>query len=153
MTAINGEFYINNLDDAFYLRETNEWNYKGKLARANIVGFYGDGPFLPGQRFRLATSETHVVFFQEFSEQYSSVESAYPVSAACDLIFTDDLAAALGYGERIVCTAHFEPGEKIATLTFGNMVVAAHAQLYLVMPDTTVGTLAGVQALFGGGLI
>ncbi len=153
MTAINGEFYIDNLDDAFYLRETNEWDYKGKLAKANIVGFLGDGPFLPGERFQLATSETAVVYFQEFSEQYSSVESAYPVQGDRELLFTDNLAAALAYGDRVICRAHIAAGERIATLTFANMVVAPHAQLYLVMPDPADATLAGVQALFGGGLI
>jgi hypothetical protein len=159
---VDGEFYINNDDSDFYLREGGVWDYKGRLFRANVVGFWGEGRFNAGDVFTLAMSKTAVTYPPAFSGSQSSVTCDYAPSTQRTIVFTDDLAAYLAYGERAICTAVFAPNTKVATLTFlqrdgagespaHGATIAAGAPTWLVLPDPVADTgFAGLRVLIAG---
>jgi hypothetical protein len=145
-------FYINNDNDDFYLRENGVWNKKGRLLRADVVGLVVSGPypFTNGQTFELALGAGPIHYYQAFSGSRSEVTCEYPTAASCDVIFTDNLAGYLSSGSDIICTAHFEGVAQLATLTFNDTMVAAFSPLWIVMPATADIAMAGLRALFAG---
>lgn len=148
---VDGEFYIDDVVSDFYLRESAAWNKKGRLFRANVVGFWGEGPFLSGARFQLAVSKTPVLYTQAFTGAQSKVSCDFPTAASCNVVFTDDLAAYLGRGERAIVTAHFEGVSNLATLTvLDGATIAAGSPVWLVLPDVADAAMAGLRALISG---
>lgn len=146
----DGDFYIDNTNDDFYLHETGHWHKKGRLVRANIVGLWAEGRFVGLDQFELARSATAVKYSQAYSPQYSSVVAAFPPAADVDIVFTDDLASFLAYGIRAICTAHLAANTNVATLTFLTATVAADAPVWIVLPVNADVALAGLRALIGG---
>ena len=147
---VNGEFYINNLNKDFWLREFDAWNKKGKLIDNDIVGFYADGPFRDAQTFTLAPSVYAVNYSPALSPSVSRASCASPPTGAVDVVFTDDLPAYLALGERAIMTAHWEPGTTEATLTFLTATIAAHSSVYAVFPTDNDPTFAIVSIYMGG---
>ena len=147
---VDGEFYIDNTDNSFYLRESAQWNYKGKLVRAHIVGVTSEGafPFTNAQFFELAISETPEHYSQAFSAARSEVNAVYPTATSCDVVLTDDLSSFLGTGSNVICTAHFSGVAQIATLTFADKIIPAFTPLWVVMPLVADAALAGIRCLF-----
>jgi hypothetical protein len=150
LPEVNGEFYINNINAEFFLREDAVWNYKGRFFRANIVGLYAEGRFTGLDVFELARSATSVHYSPGFSPAYSKVTAAYPPAAGVTVVFTDDLATYLAYGERAICTATFAANTNVATLTFLDATVAADAPVWVVLPEVADIALAGLRVLVGG---
>jgi hypothetical protein len=151
LPVVNGEFYIDDMVNDFYLREDGVWEKKGRLFRANVVGFYGEGPFLDADRFQLAAAKGPITYTQAFSAANSSVTCDAPTAASCDVVFTDSLSLFLGRGERAICTAHFEGVANEATLTFlDGAIVAAGSPVWLVLPSTADVAMAGLRALIAG---
>lgn len=149
---VNGEFYIDNIPNDFWLREFDAWNYKGKLVRAEVVGFYVDGPLADLQRFTLAPSVNTVHYSPTISPAYSNAFCRSTPTVPVDVVFTDDLAAFLSAGERAIMTAHWEAGEANATLTFLDAVVTAHTPIFSVFPADHDLTFAVVSMYMGGEL-
>jgi hypothetical protein len=147
---VDGEFYIDNTNDNFWLHESGAWNKKGKLVRAHVLGLTSEGafPFTNAQVFELALSETGEHFYPAFSTARSEVNAIFPTAASCDVILTNDLASFLGTGSNAVCTAHFEGVAQSATLTFADVIIPPFVPLWVVMPLTADATLAGLRCLF-----
>lgn len=150
MKLINGMFFINNDDDAFYLREANAWSKKGKLVRSHVVGLASPepSPFTALQAFELALSETDERYHSPFSDTRSAVTCLFPTSIACSLALTDSLSAFLGYGTNVICTASFAPNANKATLVFNDTIVRARSPLWVVMPAAADPAMAGIRCLF-----
>lgn len=151
MTAIDGEFYINNANDDFYLRETGQWDKKGKLVRAHIVGLTTEGPFpfVALQSFELALSETDERFYSPFSDAYSSVRAIFPPHGDVTITLTDSLSGFLGKGSNVICSAFIAANTQDAVLTFNDVFVPPRTPLWVVAPLTADPTLAGLRCLFG----
>lgn len=151
---VDGEFYIDNVTNDFFLRENAMWDWKGRLVRANVVGFYGEGPFLAGDRFELAISATPIDYGVSMSEAISEMTCEVPPSSDVTVVFTDDLAAYLGRGERAICTGVFTAGtptSNVAALTFTDAHVAAGSRVWLVLPNEIADpTFAGLHVLIAG---
>lgn len=149
---VDGEFYIDNVTSNFWLRENAEWDKKGRLVRADIVGLISAGPypFTDGFIFELAIGKNPVAFSQAFSADISSVAAEYPTASACSIIFTDNLAGYLSSGTDIICTASLGASSQIATLEFNDVIVPAFQPLWLVMPSPADVAMAGLRASFAG---
>lgn len=149
---VNGEFYIDDVSDNFWLRELNAWEYKGRLYRADTVGMISAGPFpfKAGQIFELAPSTMTVHYYPDFSASRSKVSCEYPTHASCEIVFTDNLAGFLSTGTNVICTATFEGVAQNATLVFSDIIVPAFTPVWLVMPASADPTMAGLRALFAG---
>jgi hypothetical protein len=147
---VNGEFYIDDVNDNFWLRENSAWTKKGKLVRAHLVGLTSEGafPFTNAQAFELALSETPEHYYPAFSTARSEVNAIFPTAASCDVVLTNDLASFLGAGSNVICTAHFEGVAQRATLTFADVIIPPFVPLWVVMPLTADATLAGLRCLF-----
>lgn len=154
VNPVKGEFYINNVNADFYLFENPSptWDLKGRLMRANVVGVVSEWsyPFTDGQIFELAPGQNDTHFYPLFSNARSSLSADFPPQAECQIVLTDDLAAYLGQGKRVVCVADVSPDLHDAVLTFNDIVVPAHTPLWLVMPAAADPTMAGLRALFAG---
>lgn len=151
--TVNGEFYIDNIPDDFYLREAGAWQFKGRLVRADVLGFYADGPFANAQRFTLAPGVNTVHYSPTISPTYSKAFCRSTPLAPVDVVFTDDLAAYLALGERAIMTAHWEPGEVDATLTFLDAVILKHTPVFAVFPTDNDTTFAIVSIYMGGRVV
>lgn len=149
--TVNGEFYIDNDNDHFYLRETNAWNKKGQLVRAHIVGLWSEDifPFTATQVFELGLSSTDEHFYQAFSELHSSVRCIFPTASDTVIVLTDSLSGYLGSGRNVICTATFTGVSNDATLVFNDTVVRKHSPLWVVLPPTPDVAMAGLRCLFG----
>lgn len=147
---VDGEFYLDNVNDNFWLREGGAWVKKGKLVRAHVLGLFSEGgfPFTNAQVFELALSETAEHYYPAFSTPRSEVFATYPTAASCDVVLTNDLASFLGTGSNVICTAHFQGVAQSAALTFADVVVPAFSPMWVVMPMTADVTMAGVRCLF-----
>lgn len=154
MTALNidGAFYIDNVPCKFYLREDGTYNYKGKMIRANIFGLWTAPlfPFKALQQFGCAPADRDITYDPDFSGSYSSVTCTNRPVGEAVVSFTDDLSAFLGYGERLICTATFAPGEDVAALTFNTITVPGGRPIWAIMPASADANFCGVVALIGG---
>lgn len=152
MILIDGEFYIDNTTDDFYLREASAWDKKGRLFRSNIVGMLSEAiyPFTDGQTFELAPSATRLRFHEPFSQLRSSVKCDFPAAADCTIIFTDNLAGFLSTGTNVICSAAMSAVSQSAVLTFNDTTVEAFASLWLIMPTPADVAMAGLRAMFAG---
>lgn len=152
MTVVNGQFDIDNVAGGFYLRENDVWNFKGKLIRANIVGLWTAPlfPFTTLQQFGCAPADRPISYDPDFSAAYSSVACANAPVDEATINFTDDLAAFLGYGERLICSAVFAAGANAAALTFNTITVPGGRPVWAIMPANPDANLCGVIALIGG---
>lgn len=148
--VVDGEFYIDNDNDDFWLREGGVWDKKGKLVRAHVLGLASTGPFpfTASQAFELALSETDEHYYPAFSTALSEVVASYPTHASCDVVLTTDLAAFLGSGRNVVCTAHFSGVAQVATLTFNDVIVPKFTPMWVVMPAVADPAMAGLRCLF-----
>lgn len=148
--AVDHDFYINDLNDDFYLHEAGEWRKLGKLVRAHVIGLWSEStfPFVSLQSFELALSKTDEHFYPDFSASQSTVSCIFPTAASCDVILTDSLSGFLGTGSNAICTAHFEGVAQEATLTFNDVIVRAHTPLWIVLPATPDVAMAGLRCLF-----
>ena len=147
---VDGEFYIDNDNDTFFLRENSVWNKKGKLVRAHILGLTSEGafPFTNAQAFELALSETPEHYYPAFSDARSEVIAIFPTAASCDVVLTDDLASFLGTGSNVICTASFTGVAQEASLEFTDVVIPAFTPLWVVMPLVADVAMAGIRCLF-----
>jgi len=148
--TVNGEFYINDLNDDFYLRQSDIWNKKGKLVRYHVLGLNSEAlfPFTSFQSFELALNETGEHYFNGLSDLLSSVSCTFPTAGSCDIVLTDNLAGFLGTGANVIGTAHFEGVTQHATLDFADRTIPAHTPLWLVMPEVPDAAMAGLRCLF-----
>lgn len=146
----DGDFYIDNADDYFYLRESGAYAKKGKFVRSHALGLWSEGPFpfTAQQYFELAITETDEHYYQAFSAGRSLVSCIFPTSASCDVILTDSLSGYLGKGSNVICTAHFEGVAQNAVLTFRDYFVRAGSPLWVVMPTVADATMAGIRCLY-----
>lgn len=149
---VDGEFYIDNDNDDFYLRENGAWGYKGRLFRDDVVAFISPGPypFVAQQTFELAMGSTAVRYYQGYSGVASKVAALYPAAADCVVTFTNNLADFLGHGTSVICSAAIAAGQQQAALTFNDTTVPAFTPLWLVMPETADVAMAGMRAVFVG---
>lgn len=149
---VDGEFYIDNVKSAFFLRESAMWDKKGRLMRSDVIGLlsYATHPFEDTQTFELAPGITPVRYYDAFSQARSSVACAGPAAAPCDVVFTDNLAGFLSTGTNVICRASFLPTSSAATLAFTDTTVQAFAPLWVVMPLVADVAMAGLRALFAG---
>lgn len=146
---VDGEFYIDNDNGDFYLREGGAWSRRGRLVRADIVGLYAEGPFLGGAQFELAPTGYDIHYSQSLSANKSSVIVDFPAISTFDLVFTDNLAAYLAYGDRAICSAHFS-GSHVASLTFTDAIVRANSPTWIVLQAAADPSFSGLRALIGG---
>lgn len=148
----NGNWYIDNDTENFYLCEDNAWVKKGRLFRASIVGLISEGPypFTAQQVFELAIGPSPVRYYPAFSAPRSAVVCDFPAAAECEIVLTDNLAGFLSTGTDIICSAAITPASQTAVLTFNDVTVPANTPLWLVMPAIADVAMAGLRALFAG---
>jgi hypothetical protein len=149
---VDGEFYIDNVPNDFWLRESGAWDKKGRLVRATYVCLVSAGPypFTASQQFELALGETPIHFYDTFSRPRTVVTCEYPAKANCSVVFTDNLAGFLSTGTNVIVQADFTPASQTANLTINDVIVPAFAPLWVVMPAVADLTMAGLRALFAG---
>jgi hypothetical protein len=151
---VDGEFYIDNDNGDFWLREHSAWDWKGRLFRQTVVGLISAGPFPfnDAQLFELATGATRVHYSDALSLASSSVTCEYPTAASCDVVFTDNLAGYLSSGSPAdaICVASFTGVAQVATLSFTDRFVDPFSPVWVVMPAVADLAMAGLRAVFAG---
>jgi len=152
---VNGEFYIDNENDDFYLREGGVWGWKGRIMRASAIGFYGDGPFTDAQTFPLAEFLSDLRFTAAFSGPRSFIKADAPPSTDVNIVVTDNLAAFLGTGNRAICTGTILAGEGTATTLswLEGTIVPAGSRLWIVMPSPADPAMAFVRTIIAGEIV
>lgn len=152
--TVNGEFYIDNNNDDFYLRESGVWNWKGRVMRVGGVGFYGEGPFTNAQYYPLSESLCTLQFTAAFSGPRSLIKADAPPSGNVTIVVTDNVASYLGTGGRALCTGTILAGTSDATLTWlEGATVLAGSRMWIVMPLTADPALAFVRAIIAGEIV
>lgn len=151
---VDGEFYIDDNVDSFYLREDGAWLYKGKLMRTSGLGFYGEGPFLDKDRFPLASVASPTIYDNVFSPTKTIIKCGYPPATAVEIAITGDVATYLAYGEGALCVASFAANSNTPTLTFPTapIVVPAGATPWIVLPETADIAFGDLHIVLAGAM-